>query len=841
MANGKEKTALERAKDFHKSQGTTASEALLTDAYLARIESLARQNLVVEAKALLEVVRDRYPLARPRLDELTAIVSAHAGVLDELLRPLGNPDLPAERRTAIESYIEEQLVDLGAIAECNGLSPDDPLRRAAAALKEAFVAVTSGPVTEEVLGLGEISHRSPLASWKLLVRAIGCLYRNDDDACRQYLDRIKTSSAPARLIPAIRKMLGEGEGTPLSGESAKLVSSVTGGRTELRRSLEELDRNFDSGNHERIFESIRAATRECRSHAPSLTERLGKHVAVRCAMIDVTPDKVAAATGGKIRRDADFLRLLARGMEATKDVENYPLACTIWEEFRLEALREGWFKANGAEAAALYLHMAALLRKVPPDLLKELSKSMRGQANAAGFQDLDFLQPEKLYERACALDPHSDAFAQWFAWSSSVPHNRANAVARAWHKILPGDLEPILHLMLAGERTGAFPTALEFLTKAERIDSLHTDVRHARFRLLAGNAMRQIQQKKIAQAEKTLDVMAMLPQAQEGDDASLVAVLRYVARSVAGDDIRADVYRADAERLLQSRLAASLLIASVAANCRQAGLETPMPAKKLDPGERATLPAVLARIITLAKQARLKLIIPRDWLSEIARHFKKSREALNTNQLCTLGEAGLFAGNFELAYAASAAGLERGGSSEGEFLLLRAKALPDHHFVRRAVCAAAAAELARQERNTALIEDAVGFIRDELSTDGPTITLEDTAEVLRKEKKESVFPKGYSRGPDYRKFAPTGPCQCAKCRSARVEFDDDDEDDDDFFDVDDFIDNELPPGMPPEIGRMLYEETKKAIERGESLDQLMARLMGSDRLPGGRKKKGKRK
>jgi hypothetical protein len=45
--------------------------------------------------------------------------------------------------------------------------------------------------------------------------------------------------------------------------------------------------------------------------------------------------------------------------------------------------------------------------------------------------------------------------------------------------------------------------------------------------------------------------------------------------------------------------------------------------------------------------------------------------------------------------------------------------------------------------------------------------------------------------------------------------------------------------MPPEIARMLYEETEKAVLRGESLEELIARLMGSGKLPP--PKKGKRK
>src|SRR4051812_22585270 len=90
IANGKDKTAVERAKDIHKTLGTPESEALLIDAYLARIQSLIRQNLATEASALVELVGQRYPSARVRLDELANSAALRSGMLDEVLRPLGD-------------------------------------------------------------------------------------------------------------------------------------------------------------------------------------------------------------------------------------------------------------------------------------------------------------------------------------------------------------------------------------------------------------------------------------------------------------------------------------------------------------------------------------------------------------------------------------------------------------------------------------------------------------------------------------------------------------------------------------------------------------------------------
>ena len=61
IANGKYKVAVETAKEIHKAQATAASEALLVDAYAARIQSLVDQKLATDAKALTELVCERYP------------------------------------------------------------------------------------------------------------------------------------------------------------------------------------------------------------------------------------------------------------------------------------------------------------------------------------------------------------------------------------------------------------------------------------------------------------------------------------------------------------------------------------------------------------------------------------------------------------------------------------------------------------------------------------------------------------------------------------------------------------------------------------------------------------
>src|SRR5712692_3295310 len=447
IANGKSKTALERAKEHHKQQGSAESEALLIAAYAARIQSLIGSGLAVEARSLLDLVLERYPSAKARFKDLTLSAAASTGAIDELVRPLNDPALSAEQRAAVECAVQNQVHDLAALAACSALPLEHPLRQAASALHQALAAVTSGPVAEDSLALPEISRRSPLASWKLLVRAIGCFYRGDDVACREYLAAIKPDSAPARLIPAMNAMLGGATQDRLTPAAAALVVQTTANSAALRSALEALDRSFLSGNPSRVLKDIRVAVAECRESLPGGLERLKQHISVRCALAQMDKGKVTAALGGSSSHDAYFLRLFARGMEQTDDPEDLTVACGIWDEFRRAAVREGWFTANGAESATLYLHMADVLQKIPSGLLVELQRSIRAGRAAPPAEDLYFLFPQKLYERACALDPHLEAFSQWLAWAKRAPGRIAEQVAGSWHKIRPMDLEPVLFLM----------------------------------------------------------------------------------------------------------------------------------------------------------------------------------------------------------------------------------------------------------------------------------------------------------------------------------------------------------------------------------------------------------
>ena len=835
IASGDHKAALEGAKAFHHASGTAVSEALLVDAYTERIRSLIRRNLTLEAKSLVDLVRQRYPSARKRLNELIAPVAPKTTSLDELVRPLNDPTLGATERTAIERELQRDVWDLGALARCEALPADHALRKSAAALERAFVTATSGPVTEDALTLPEVSHRSPLAPWKLLTRAIASFYRGEGESCRRYLDGIDPASVPARLVPVIRALLTGEAAAPLTPAATTLRARITR-ESALRGSLEDLDQAFASANKGRILKAIRPVAAQCQQSSPDQLESLRQHISVRCAMADLDPEKVRAAMGGPSRKDATFLRLFARGMEETRNPEHLLLACKLWEDFRSAAVQEGWFAPNGGEAAALSLHMADLLRQVPEQLLYELQHSARTQAKATG-ENLSYLFPEQLYQRACVLDPHPHAFSQWMDWADRQPGGQAERVAGAWHKIRPRDLEPVLRLMNAAEAHEAFSTALGYLAKVEQINSLHAGVLGTRFRLLVRGSLRHLQQRKPALAAEALPRISALPQAQQGDRPAILAALRYGVSAARGDGAEA-VARADVARLLGSEAAAALLIFVVATASKQRTIGRLGSVTALSRAERATLPGAVARVTALAADMHLTVEIPGPWMVEVAKRFPAVASALDTGQLRRLAESALLAGHGDLAYAISTEGLRRGVATEIRFLLIRAQSVTGQ-FGRRVVCARAVTVLARQQQDSELVEEAAELVRGLFALDHVALTLEQARDVLQQEKAAPEPPGKNRPGPAYEDFL-GGECQCARCRQARGEAVDPFDDLDGDLDDDEDFPFEMPPDVPPEIAAMFAEEIAKAIRRGESPAEFLARMFAGGSRPR-RPKKGRRR
>ena len=288
-------------------------ESLLVDAYSARIRSLLKVGLATEAKALLDLVRERYPSAKEKFGDIGVVVASKQDTLDELLAPLNDPALPQERRLAIEAAIKCQVSDLSALVQCPTLAMDHPLRMGAAALMRVLEAVTSGAVPDDALLLPEVSRRGPLAPWKFLVRAISCFYRNDDTGSAECLQAIDPDSAPARLIPALRAALEQGPVDRLPPASASLVAQIEGKQEALRKVLKSLDDALAKSAEHKIIPEIQRAISLCTATCPELVERLRLHVWTFAIRSDLNMRRLERGAGWPGAEERLFLASLCPG------------------------------------------------------------------------------------------------------------------------------------------------------------------------------------------------------------------------------------------------------------------------------------------------------------------------------------------------------------------------------------------------------------------------------------------------------------------------------------------------------------------------------------------------
>ncbi len=863
IAGRHSKAALQLAKDLCKRRRTVESEALLVDAYKARIEDLLKLGMTVEAKTLIGIVRERFPAAVPQLADVGREISALDGRLEEVVGPLSDPSLPAEDRNRIETFIRQRIYDLTALAAVSSLPPDHPLRTAASALASVFQTVTQGSVDEELLELPEVSHRSPLASWKALVRAIASYHRREDEECRKWLMAIAGDSGPARLIPSFHAMLGVRTDAKFSLAEQKLIATAGDHGSALRSALAALEAAWRAKKQNPILDAARAAMAATDRCDAGIRERLRQHIAIRSLMQRVPPTAIHATIGGAPRKDAYYYRLLALVLEDKRHAESSAEAALVWEEFRREAIRENWFADGGLEDGVLSLHVAQTVEKLPPDVVEEMEERepfYRKSGKSGGDKVLP--SAGLLYERACNADRSPEAFQKWLNWANKAgPWQAADDVAERWRKARAGDTQPLLYLMESAEKRNAYKKSLKYLEEAEGLDRLNPAVRRAKLRLLLSAAIRHLHERKTHLVAAEIEQLQTVPEVRPGESAALAAGLHWCCAAVTKDDSAMQEREVE---LMQSmgNVAGHLLIAALvrAANMGPKLFAPPLKTAGIPAAE---LLSGTARACAMGEWAGVSIPLVFGWTGKLIDELKQSNSPLDEAALLVLGEAALRDSALELAYAVSVAGLA-GGKAPARFLFLRVRSLPQWAYQRRGGCFSAALELARRERDTEL----AGRILDRLSSrqrkerarrvygvdaDGDLeiatrpVSPELLSAIFEEERDLRKFPvyERY-REPRYAAELETTACDCPKCRAKRGEPLDDDE----VWDEDEEDDPAVPASftgilkmleqflgnLPPELA----QKVTKALAAGEdpitAIDRIMGHAFPKTELPAQPKK-----
>jgi len=771
IAASKCKQAVELAKDEHKRRHTPESERLVVEAYLSRIEQFQKKGAAEDAQTLLKLVRERFPAHRGRLAQLELRSAAIEGNLDALVAPLAHASISEEIRNSIEAMVRQKVVDLSGLANCRSLPAEHPLKVEAAAAWRAFEAATAGPVTDEQIALPEISRRSPLAGWKMLLRAIAAFYRNDDAACRRALEGIPEDAAARGLAPVLLAMI---EGRPAGGGAAGVLQVRIGGDDRpLREALANLDKELVGSDLFAVKKWIGQAVQTCGCVYPELCERLRQHLSVRCAMEEVPVHHVLRIMGPALR-SAYYWRLLARGMERRGD---WTGAALYWERFLCHAVREKMVLPASKEAAAVWLHAAGIAARLMPEELEEerrhrgrgsLFKSYyHGQppeiAALAPRSDREVvetaLNPGLLFARAAEIDPQADTFKHWWAWVMKVglPDRAQEEVAQIWRQKRPGDPLPLLLLSVFAEERDALKLALKYLAEAEAIDAINPQVRKARLRLTLATTWRHLKDRRPHLVEKDLAALEALPAMAEADRPAFLCALRVAWHVLRGEKAEAQhAYEGVVSRL--GPLAAAVVMNSVGERMRLGrSADWPAVTGVALPDPHAVADAE-ARTIRLAYDLQLRMMRPTSWDSMINDVLLENPFRLSQADVLAIGRAAASRGDFQMAYLASAAGLSTAnGPAAARFLLLRARSVESWSPRRVSQCLRAAMELAQQTHDAELMGEVSAEIdrhptvRRRLSARGAAQRLgeELLADILKSERDARSVPRDAAQAERY--------------------------------------------------------------------------------------------
>jgi hypothetical protein len=274
--------------------------------------------------------------------------------------------------------------------------------------------------------------------------------------------------------------------------------------------------------------------------------------------------------------------------------------------------------------------------------------------------------------------------------------------------------------------------------------------------------------------------------------------LRWTICVLRNDPEGAFRHLAEVAGLMESQVAAAIVVTGIVDFCKLYDLVTDRyynPRIVFDGKE--SLAAAVARGCALGDDLGWPLTIPPAFEKKLLDELGTTPGAMDARRLRLLAEAALRLDRRHLAFAASGAGLAKGGATEARFLLLRGRALPEYEPERRDRCFAAAAELARRQRDMGLVDEAVECRRSRffmgainpLAPGSSSMSTDQVNKVLNLEKQATVFPE----------FKP------GKSESP---FDDEpffDGDEDDNDDGDEEFDDDMGPITPEEFDEVMNQ------------------------------------
>ena len=675
LSGGDSRGAVEAAKALVREQPGAESEALAVRAYAQRIRELIREGLGREAGAMASIVRERFPAHVASCAAVLEDARLAAGDFDWLLRELAAAD--PSRRATLEERLIPWLIDPSAIARSSVLDPADPLAREATAVAEVFGIVTTQLASvDEMARLSDIRRRSPLAPWKLLLRAIDAFHRNDDERVAANVGAIDPLSPAARAGSVLSELTSGRAKAGRSFAADRLIDRISGGRATIAAQLRRIDSAADHDDRKQLREEVRAFVRSL--------ETLSAHARTqaRIALLSVVgghfdPEQLAALFRIDERDMHSYAALLM-------EMSGAPFAGSLWIALAEDLLDAG--EIEPWQAVEIYLHALDLDIGDDPFTCRDPSH---------GHPVDDDPDTARVIERIVDLAPAPAVLARVEPFLDRLDRKQLRRVLTAWRKRDPNASAPFVRLIALAEKERKYGEAVALVRQGDGMKILDPELARLRLRVLCRTAEQLLASGKRTGAAAILDEIERRP-----EDVGPAGLWLLALRWAAAPPDKAGELLAE---LARGGVPGEIVMAEISG---ELAMPFALPAAQHSPEE--LLDGVQRGLALLAAVGKSPHHCA--WLVSRTEAFLDRATDL---QLHGVGSAALLLGLIPLAWRAAARGLERGGSHLHRALLLRAEILVGIHADRRRALAVieAVRTLAQQAHDGATIGRAAELAR----------------------------------------------------------------------------------------------------------------------------------
>jgi hypothetical protein len=637
LAAGDTRGAVDAAKLLLRDQPGAESASLAVRAYVERIRALIAEGLGREAGAMAAIVRERFPAHLASCASVLEDARLAAGDFDWLLRQLAAAE--SVQRAAIEERLTAWITDPSVLARSPALDPADPLAREAAAVAEVFEIVTGRLASpDEMARLNDIRRRSPLAPWKLLLRAIEAFHRNEDDRVAANVAAVDSRSPAARAGAVLSELIaGRGHGKR-SFAAERLIDRISGGRATIATQLRSIEAAANSDDRKRLRDETRAFTRSFDKLSAYAREQVRMTLLAVCGSF-FEPEQVASL----FRIDPND-PAMPRYAAMLMEINGMPFAAAIWIAYAKDALDMG--EIEPWQAGEIYLHALDLGDADDPFVCRDPTH---------GHPVDESPDTAALVEEILGLHPAPAVVARLVPYLDRLEKKELRRVLTAWRKRDPSAPQPLVRLLRLADREGKDAEALALVRQGDGMKILDPEFASLRLRVLYRNAEQLLVSGKRASAAALLEEIERST-GTSGDAGIWLLALQWAAASPekAGNLLT---------ELAGLGVAGEMAVAEITG-----ALGMPYALTASHSSAEELLEGVRRGIALLSAAGRM----PR-YAAWIVERTQTYLDRANDAQLMAIGSIALTLGMIPLAWKATAEAIGRGGTNLHRALLLRAE------------------------------------------------------------------------------------------------------------------------------------------------------------------------